>query len=398
MNHYDIAVCGAGIAGVASALAAARRGRKVLLIEKQTIVGGLATSGLIYIYLPLSGQNGDVVTTGIAEELMHHASAYGPFDLPEKYNGISGGDSGYYPERYACCFSPAGYTLTLEKLLRDAGVEVLLETTVTNVKCDQNHRICEAELFCGAERWNIAADCFIDASGGAFLLRMAGEKVFGEVNYVTPWVIEKNEARQREYTYYFTGNLYMNALNDRNKENRMDQVVSADETQQFIQLQYQLIREHYDKVADRKKCYPVHLPAMPQLRKIARIDAMSLIDTGEAGLYRPDSIGVAADWRTLAPSWETPYGSLVPKNIRGALAAGRCINAAGDAWEIFRVIPAAAMTGEGAGVAASMCCERNIDPAELPVGDLQKELSDVGVILHVADGHEILEHFNKKRR
>ena len=181
MNHYDIAVCGAGIAGVASALAAARRGRKVLLIEKQTIVGGLATSGLIYIYLPISGQDGKVVTTGIAEELLRYASAYGPFDLPEKYNGVAGGDNGNDPERYCCCFSPAGYTLTLERLLRDAGVEVYLETTVTGVKCDKDNRICEAELFCGAERWNIAADCFIDASGGAFLLRMAGEKVFGEV-------------------------------------------------------------------------------------------------------------------------------------------------------------------------------------------------------------------------
>ena len=49
----DIAIAGAGIAGVAAALAAARRGHKVILIEKQTLIGGLATSGLIYIYLPL---------------------------------------------------------------------------------------------------------------------------------------------------------------------------------------------------------------------------------------------------------------------------------------------------------------------------------------------------------
>ncbi|MBR7121540.1 MAG: FAD-dependent oxidoreductase, partial [Lentisphaeria bacterium] len=136
-------------------------------------------------------------------------------------------------------------------------------------------------------------------------------------------------------------------------------------------------------------CYPVHLPAMPQLRKIARIDGMSLIGSGEAGVYREDSVGVAADWRKLAESWETPYGALVPKSIRGALAAGRCISSAGEAWEIFRVIPAAAMTGEAAGVAASICCERNLDPAELPVNDLQQELLANGVILHIADGRDI---------
>jgi len=397
MNHFDIAVCGGGIAGVASALAAARRGRKVLLIEKQSIIGGLATSGLIYIYLPISGQDGKVVTAGIAEELLRYSPDYGPFDLPEKYNGVAGGDNGNDPERYCCCFSPAGYTLTLERLLRDAGVEVYLETTVTGVKCDKDNRICEAELFCGADHWNIEADCFIDASGGAFLLRMAGEKVFGDGNYVTPWVVEQNEMREKIRTFYFTKDLYMNAP-ELSEDRFMGEVLTVAEMQEFIRRQYQGIRKFYDQVSDRKRCYPVHLPAMPQLRKIARIDAMSLIDTGEAGLYRPDSIGVAADWRKLAPSWETPYGALVPKSIRGALAAGRCINTAGEAWEIFRVIPAAAMTGEAAGVAASMCCERNIDPAELPVGDLQKELSDAGVILHIADGHEILEHFNKKRR
>ena len=49
----DVAVAGGGIAGIAAALAAARMGASVLLIEKQCIVGGLATTGLIARYLPL---------------------------------------------------------------------------------------------------------------------------------------------------------------------------------------------------------------------------------------------------------------------------------------------------------------------------------------------------------
>ena len=73
------------------------------------------------------------------------------------------------------------------------------------------------------------------------------------------------------------------------------------------------------------------------------------------------------------------------EKVRGALAAGRCINSSGDAWEIFRVIPAAAMTGEAAGTAAAMACSRGIDPADLPVADLQKELVNNGCILHIAD-------------
>ena len=50
--QYDVAIAGAGIAGIAAAIAAARQGKKVALIEKQTLIGGLATSGIVYIYLP----------------------------------------------------------------------------------------------------------------------------------------------------------------------------------------------------------------------------------------------------------------------------------------------------------------------------------------------------------
>ena len=52
----DVVVAGGGIAGISAALAAARNGAEVLLIEKQCILGGLATAGLVTIYLPLRRQ------------------------------------------------------------------------------------------------------------------------------------------------------------------------------------------------------------------------------------------------------------------------------------------------------------------------------------------------------
>ena len=69
-KHYDIAVCGGGIAGVAAALAAARRGMKTVLIEKTILPGGLATSGLVLVYLPLCNTKGTQMIYGIAEELL----------------------------------------------------------------------------------------------------------------------------------------------------------------------------------------------------------------------------------------------------------------------------------------------------------------------------------------
>ena len=69
-NIYDVAVCGGGIAGISAALAAAREGKKVILFEKQFMLGGLGTAGLVTIYLPLCDGYGHQVSFGIAEELL----------------------------------------------------------------------------------------------------------------------------------------------------------------------------------------------------------------------------------------------------------------------------------------------------------------------------------------
>ena len=68
---YDVIVVGGGISGVSAALSASRQNKKVLLIEKSSNLGGLATSGLITIYLPICDGKGHQVSFGIAEELIH---------------------------------------------------------------------------------------------------------------------------------------------------------------------------------------------------------------------------------------------------------------------------------------------------------------------------------------
>ena len=45
-DSYDVIVVGGGVAGVSAAVSAARSGMKTLLMEKFTVLGGLATVGL----------------------------------------------------------------------------------------------------------------------------------------------------------------------------------------------------------------------------------------------------------------------------------------------------------------------------------------------------------------
>ena len=57
-GYYDVIVVGGGIAGVSAAASASRHGAKTLIIEKNVVLGGLATAGLISWYEPLCDRKG----------------------------------------------------------------------------------------------------------------------------------------------------------------------------------------------------------------------------------------------------------------------------------------------------------------------------------------------------
>ena len=102
----DVLVAGGGVAGIASAMAAAREGAKVILLDRSYVLGGLATSGLVTIYLPLCDGVGHQVSFGIAEELLRLS--------------IEHGDEGRYPAAWLDGGTPEekaeNYTLKLTNM------------------------------------------------------------------------------------------------------------------------------------------------------------------------------------------------------------------------------------------------------------------------------------------
>ena len=73
-KKFDVVIIGGGIAGVSAAITLSRNNFKVLLVEKQCILGGLATSGLINWYEPLCDGKGTQLIFGVAEELLKLAA------------------------------------------------------------------------------------------------------------------------------------------------------------------------------------------------------------------------------------------------------------------------------------------------------------------------------------
>src|SRR6478735_6550598 len=79
----DVLVVGAGSAGIAAAIAAARRGADVWLVERYGFVGGLATFGLINLLLTLDDGCGTQVVAGLCQEIVDRLAQRGDARAPE---------------------------------------------------------------------------------------------------------------------------------------------------------------------------------------------------------------------------------------------------------------------------------------------------------------------------
>lgn len=383
--HYDIVVAGGGIAGVAAALAAARRGHRVAVIEKQTLLGGLATSGLIYVYLPLCDGEGTQVTFGIAEELLRRSLEFSPFELSQRWGG-TGGSRRAHADRFEVKFAPAALTLTLDEALAAAHVDLWLDTRVCAVR-KRSGRVTALAVENTSGRGVIRARCFVDASGEAVIVRRAGGEVVTASNSLSLWMLEMSP-KAREI-YPFTDSLHVkpfkfSVVDDSPGGGLRGKNVTA-YTRSCWRETRNYYRDSYVQESNRFNHYPVHLPAMAQFRKIAAAQCLTMLGRGDACRRFDDSVGLTGDWRKGGPVWETPLRSLIPEKITGVFVAGRCMGAIDDAWEVYRVIPAAAMTGEAAGIAAALCVEKRCSTHALPAATVQQVLRQQGSKLHLDD-------------
>ena len=155
----------------------------------------------------------------------------------------------------------------------------------------------------------------------------------------------------------------------------------------FVTESHRILCEHYrmqqKNGLDRRECYPIKLPLMPQFRKTYCLPGEYVLKTGENNRRFEDSIGLLADWRKAGPVWEEPFRTIYTKQLGGLLAAGRCTSASGDAREITRVIPSAGLTGQVAGLAAAMSIDRKKEVWDLDVGELQDKLRKLEFRIHL---------------
>ncbi|MFW5857848.1 MAG: FAD-dependent oxidoreductase [Planctomycetota bacterium] len=387
-REYDVCVAGGGVAGVAAALEAARQGARTALVEKTLLWGGLATAGIVNIYLPLCDGRGRQAIFGLGEDLLHASKRYGPGRVREDWADPE------TPSRYVVVFSPAAFVLAMDELLEAAGVELLLDTMVVDVLRD-GPRVTGLRIANKDGLSDLHAACTVDATGDADVAVRAGAACVAGTNHLSIWSVEASMEAARD------------AL-DRNAPEALLAVcrlggddagrgappggktytgIDADAVTEFTLATRRMLREHYaalprDEPGRCPDAYPVTLPTVPPYRMTRRIEGVTTVGGEDAGRRFADAVGVFGDWRKPGVVWEVPYGCLVPRETDGLLAAGRCVASADDAWQAFRVIPAAALTGQVAGLAAATSAAGKTTPRALDTEALRQDLAGRGWPLH----------------
>ena len=387
-NHdYDIAVCGGGFGGISAALAAARGGKRVILFEKEYMLGGLGTAGLVTIYLPLCDGMGHQVSFGIAEELFRLSITYGAeARYPENWlDGV--GSRTENDKRFLVQYNAQVFAILAEKLLEANGVDIMYGTYVVDTEVEEGKiTALYTENKSGRTAYHIKG--VVDATGDADVAFLSGAptKNFSYGNVLAAW-------------YYFTDDegykLKQLGASDISEEERAKAKnrqkplsdrrftgLDAKEISEFVQMSHAKTLENWLEARKTNENAVIStIATIPQLRMTRRIVGEYELSKADDHKYFDDSIGMVGDWRRRGPVYEVPFTALYSSKIKNLAMAGRCISNTDDMWDIMRVIPCCAVTGEASGTALSL----SYDLTELDVSKLQQTLVQNKVKLHEKD-------------
>ena len=389
-GEYDVIVSGGGVAGCAAALSAVRSGKRALLLEKSLRLGGLATLGLVNLFVAMCNGRGTKIFGGMCEEFVR-LSIKRSFDtLPEAWRSLNA-EKGE-KTRFVTKFSPEIFALELSKLLDDEGITILFDALAVKPVM-QGTRCTGVIIESKSGREFYGAKVVIDATGDADLLERAGVPTIQGKNYFT----FSGQAIDLEHCKKAieTGNIF-NAVygiaggratlygDNQPADRELLSGVDVREISRYVIDNHKLILDKLHS-EDRFERDVIRLPGMPQMRTTRHIDGDYTLTVDDAYRHFDDSVGAICDFDRRDYLFEVPLGCLVRSGYPNFITAGRSASARDYAWDVLRVIPPAIQTGQAAGIVASHAIDEGCDVADVNIAHVQKALSDTGVMIHFDD-------------
>lgn len=428
-GEYDVAVLGGGPAGIAAAVAAARAGRRTLLIERYGFLGGMGTAAGVTNFCGLHANVfGEMhrVVQGVASDLLARIDRLGGLNAPHLILG----------KIFAQAYDTAAYKIAADDLLAAHKVDILFHALGAGVVMDQSRRIDALLVETKGGRQAVRADIFIDCSGDGDLAAWAGapfevgdsdghmlypSMMFrlndidperaGEAWRTIPALMEQAEAagthkfprkgaivRPQKSQIEWRVNFTQLAREDGSAVNGLDpdQLTRGEiEGRRQAAAAFEFLRT----VPGFEKSYIVDLPPQLGIRETRRVrGGYQLSGEDVLGCVSfEDSIGVngwpmeqhiAGDVVFRFPPIpqsrgfnELPYRMLVPEGVDNLLMAGRCASMTHEGQSAARVSGACFAMGEAAGSAAALALSGNTIPRDIAVEKLQQALQEQGAFI-----------------
>lgn len=190
--HTDVCVVGGGSAGVGAALAAARNGAKVVLVERQKRLGGTGANAYVANWEPGPG-------CSIAKEIFQRMEAIGGAGVAKSYPVQTKAPMGYIlvtegipyeaslrrtgipgSQRRRIPYKPEAFDQVVREMLDETGNATILDgTTFFHAEPDDCRTRVESILAESSDGriLRIRAKVFIDSTGGVWMCRELGCEV-----------------------------------------------------------------------------------------------------------------------------------------------------------------------------------------------------------------------------
>ncbi len=418
----DVVVCGGGPAGVAAAVAAARMGRAVVLIEQTGCLGGLGTSGMVPVFCPATDRE-KVIAAGLCKEVMDETALR--MGVEVNYN--------WFPFDYEVL------KVIYDEIVLDAGVKLLLATTLADVVVEDG----QVKAVVVATRKGLAAivgEVFVDGTGDGNVSAWAGAEceiggpggelmgptlcsMFSNVDWAayraaetqgmsarSIWLdlVESGKAPVQEY--HLPGAFKASPTRSGNNVGHCYGVNGLDEeslTEGYVEgrklvgMYLSFYREHVPGYENAELAWTGSLLGVRETRRVMG-DYVLNFDDYKARASFPDEIGrfaypidihsgttdpsaqkhVETEMREtqlgVGESYGIPYRSLIVKGLSNLLVAGRCMSTDRQVQSSLRVMPGCFVTGQAAGVGAGLAVEKRSPVREINTDKLRELLRHQG--------------------
>jgi len=421
-HNCDVLVVGGGPAGTAAALAAARTGADVVMLERYNHLGGLSTGGVVIWIDRMTDWEGNQVIQGFAKEVLDRLPKEAVAGPEKKLWGVKDDALAKYWRLRTSAFhgivtwaptiDPERLKLLSQEMLIEAGVRLVFHSWMSVPIVEDGAVkgiVFESKEGRQALYAKVVVDCtgdgdvFSRAGGGfetdieegdvhhsantGFMLCGVDMEIWLDFRLNEPDAFSELNKLGRETLGFFQAP-YVSWRNDvalflGPRQSGLSAVNVDDQTEleirshRFMQTHCEFFRKH---APGFQKAWMMLSAPQLGVRHTRRLEGVGRIERSQwpDGKVLADEVGVSPSVSPKFPVISVPYGALVPTRLNGLLAAGRHISCDANSHGFMREIPQCWLTGQAAGAAAGIAANRGVEPRGVDVAELQETLRSQG--------------------